>query len=64
MNKFHKPITTQYHTPSSKPYRIYLDCIFGLHLKIFAIQQHILRPFIVGKNVHANKIIYDLTHLL
>jgi hypothetical protein len=24
MDKVHKPITTQYYTPSSKPFRIYL----------------------------------------
>jgi hypothetical protein len=25
MDKVHKPVTTQYYTPSSKPFRIYLN---------------------------------------
>jgi hypothetical protein len=33
MYKVHKPITTQYYTPSSKPFRIYLDlCSFSFEI--------------------------------
>jgi hypothetical protein len=34
MDRVHKPITTQYYTPSSKPFRIYLSIMCFTPLKI------------------------------
>jgi hypothetical protein len=41
MDKVHKPITTQYYTPSSKPFRIYIYtrlCCFSVSLAFLQLQ--------------------------